>query len=64
MPEVRAKQTCFIDNRLRQPGEVFHYDGDIGPKSDGNPLELTSEQQASSHADKARRAPPKPHGSA
>lgn len=31
MVEVKALQVCFIDNHLRQPGEVFEYNGTPNP---------------------------------
>ena len=27
MPKVKAKILCFVDNGLRQPGDVFEYNG-------------------------------------
>jgi len=27
MPQVKAKTTCFIDNSLRNEGDVFEYNG-------------------------------------
>jgi len=27
MPKVKAKILCFVDNGLRQPGDVFEYKG-------------------------------------
>jgi len=27
MPQVRANRTCFVDNGLRQEGDVFEYNG-------------------------------------
>ena len=27
MPKVKAKILCFVDNGLRQPGDVFEYAG-------------------------------------
>ena len=27
MPKVKAKILCFVDNGLRQPGDVFEYTG-------------------------------------
>lgn len=27
MPQVRANRVCFVDNGLRQKGDVFEYNG-------------------------------------
>ena len=27
MPQVRANRVCFVDNGLRQEGDVFEYNG-------------------------------------
>lgn len=29
MAKVKAKVLCFVDNGLRQPGDVFDYDGPL-----------------------------------
>jgi len=31
MPKVQAKILCFVDNGLRQPGDIFEYSG---PRND------------------------------
>lgn len=36
MPHVRAKVVCFIDNHLRQEGDVFEYNGP--PNSNVEPI--------------------------
>lgn len=41
MPKVKAKILCFVDNGLRQPGDVFEYKG---PRN--HPLEYLEEVEA------------------
>jgi hypothetical protein len=43
MPKVKAKILCFVDNGLRQPGDVFQYSGP--PNSNLEYLEEAIEDQ-------------------
>jgi len=48
MAQVRAKVVCFIDNGLRQEGDVFQYDGPFNGNLeylDGSPVEGPASSQ-------------------
>jgi len=42
MPKVRATEKCFVDNALREAGDVFNYDGPATPFLE--PLEPVAEE--------------------
>ena len=53
MAQVKAKVLCFVDNGLRQPGDVFNYEGPYN-----HHLEyLEGGPQAAQHSDEEAPAP-------
>ena len=62
MAQVRAKTLCFVDNGLRQEGDVFDYNG---PKNtnleylDGGPVESEGAAEAEEAPATAKKWTPK-----
>ena len=54
--KVRAVEACFIDNRYREVGAVFDYDGPTPPKGVGPIVPAPDEEGAPQKKSKQRGA--------
>ena len=60
MAQVRAKVICFVDNGMRQAGDVFEYDGPKNTNLEylkGAPVEVDEGEQEAAEATTKKWSP-------